>query len=118
MNKIFLSDSISDADSFSITELNLIIAPAGSGKTYFALTKLPDLLKIEHKERILYLIDTCAGRDQICYLNKDNAVFYDTLWLKDRESDDNYFEGFQTDPEKIVVMTYAFFGKLVFVEVR
>lgn len=114
MEKIYLSDSISDADSFSITELNLIVAPAGSGKTYFALTKLPDLLKIEHKERILYLIDTCAGRDQICYLNKDNAVFYDTLWLKERESDDNYFEGFQTDPEKIVVMTYAFFGKLVF----
>ena len=96
MEKIYLSDSISDADSFSITELNLIVAPAGSGKTYFALTKLPDLLKIEHKERILYLIDTCAGRDQICYLNKDNAVFYDTLWLKGRESDDNYFEGFQT----------------------
>ena len=113
MEKIYLSDSISDADSFSITELNLIVAPAGSGKTYFALTKLPDLLKIEHKERILYLIDTCAGRDQICYLNKDNAVFYDTLWLKERESDDNNFEGFQTEPEKIVVMTYAFFGKLV-----
>ena len=81
MEKIYLSDSISDADSFSITELNLIVAPAGSGKTYFALTKLPDLLKIEHKERILYLIDTCAGRDQICYLNKDNAVFYDTLFF-------------------------------------
>ncbi len=61
MEKIYLSDSISDADSFSITELNLIVAPAGSGKTYFALTKLPDLLKIEHKERILYLIDTCAA---------------------------------------------------------
>lgn len=114
MEKIYLSDSISDADSFSITELNLIIAPAGSGKTYFALTKLPDLLKIEHKERILYLIDTCAGRDQICYLNKDNAVFYDTLWLKEREDDYNFEEGFQTEPEKIVVMTYAFFGKLAF----
>lgn len=114
MEKIYLSDSISDADSFSITELNLIVAPAGSGKTYFALTKLPDLLKIEHKERILYLIDTCAGRDQICYLNKDNAVFYDTLWLKEREDDYNFEEGFQTEPEKIVVMTYAFFGKLAF----
>ena len=114
MNKGFLSDSLSAADSFSIAELNLIVAPAGSSKTYFALAKLPDLLKIEHKERILYLIDTCAGRDQICYVNKDNAVFYDTLWLKERESDDNNFECFQTEPEKIVVMTYAFFGKLAF----
>ena len=114
MKKNYLSDSISDATQFSTTDLNLITAPAGSGKTHFALTKLPELLKIKHKERILYLIDTCAGRDQICYLNKDNAVFYDTLWLKEREDDYNFEKGFQTEPEKTVVMTYAFFGKLAF----
>lgn len=37
MKKVFLSDSISDADSFSIDELNLIVAPAGSGKEALAL---------------------------------------------------------------------------------
>ncbi len=98
--------------------LNLIEAPVSSGKTYFALTKLPQLVK--HQNRIVYLIDTIAGRDQIEQMNR-NVRFYTPTWRKGIVQDDETHEyeaiDFETgeiaaEGNNITIMTYACFGHL------
>ena len=74
-----LSDAISSLEVFKKGCLNLIKAPVASGKTTFALGKLSGLAT--RKDRIVYLIDTIAGRDQILHKN-DNVKIYNNEWRK------------------------------------
>ena len=113
----YLSEALS-LDGFRKGFLNLIEAPVSSGKTYFALTKLPQLAK--HQNRIVYLIDTIAGRDQIEQMNR-NVRFYTPNWRKGIVQDDETHEyeaiDFETgeiaaEGNNITIMTYACFGHL------
>ena len=51
-------------DALQKDHLNIIKAPTGSGKTYFALTAIPATLT-DAVHKVVYLIDTINGREQI-----------------------------------------------------
>ena len=44
-------------------KLNIIKSPTGSGKSYFALTAIPQTLT-DATHRLVYLIDTINGKEQ------------------------------------------------------
>lgn len=59
----YLSEVV-DIDTLHKQELNIIKAPTGCGKTYFALTEISSRCKNAFHQAV-YLIDTANGRDQI-----------------------------------------------------
>ena len=95
-------------------KLNIIKAPTGSGKTYFALTALPSTVE-KPDRKIVYLIDTINGKQQI--LQNYNAKPIYSCWVSDvqdcdieiRFDDDEMYE---TD-RRVVIITYAKFGSLL-----
>ena len=91
------------------TQLNMITAPVGSGKTTWALRHLAK--KLDSPLSMIYLIDTRNGNEQIVSANSDIAMHYNDTWF-DKVS--NGWEMFSEEPQedKIVVMTYAKFGVL------
>jgi len=103
MNPNYISDIV-DINSINYFCLNLVNAPAGSGKTTFALEKLYQLAS--NKSKVLYLIDSVAGGEQIA--RHRNAALYTKEW---REGLSDGLEDFEDG--KINVMTYAKFGALL-----
>ena len=109
--KKYLSDVL-DLTDFRKGGLNLVTAKTGTGKSTFALNKLPALVAdIESAppsglDRIIYLIDTIAGRTEI-ESDTERVQTYDPSWRKLVTNDMVSFE-----KDKIVVMTYAKFGAL------
>lgn len=73
--------------------LNLIIARTGQGKTTMATQTLPALLNLTNRKRILFLIDTNMGEDQLL--------------------DTNEFQHWEEQDNKIYLMTYHKFGTLL-----
>ena len=95
----YLSDAI-PLDQFRKGCLNLVDTPCGSGKTVFALNKLPALAQA--KDRFIYLIDTDTGVENI-------------LQYPDTKEFTEFPEGFPTEPiptPKITVMNYHKIGGL------
>ncbi|MBQ7113770.1 MAG: DEAD/DEAH box helicase family protein, partial [Clostridia bacterium] len=93
-------------DTLQIDHLNIIKAPTGSGKTYFALTAIPATLP-DAVHKVVYLIDTINGREQI--LQNYNARSIYRYWDAEVDGEVLSFE----DDERIVVITYAKFGILL-----
>ena len=98
----YLSELI-DCSGLKKDSLNIIKAPTGSGKTYFALTHIPSLVEDAH-HNIVYLIDTINGKEQI--LQNYNAIEQYRGWLSDVEGDGLWF----VENDRVVIMTYAKFG--------
>ena len=86
-------------------KLNIIKAPTGSGKTYFAFKAIPEAVDDAYHKTV-YLIDTVNGKEQI--LNNYNASVVSSNWME--EVSENEMERFYSS--KIVVITYAKFGLL------
>lgn len=86
-------------------KLNIIKAPTGSGKTYFALNAIPEAVDDAYHKTV-YLIDTINGKEQI--LNNYNATVFSSYW--NNEVTDEELERYTSS--KIVVITYAKFGLL------
>ena len=61
----YLSEMV-DAAMLKRDRLNIIKAPTGSGKTYFALTHIPNLTR-DAIHNVVYLIDTINGKEQIVH---------------------------------------------------
>ena len=99
----YLSDAISLVE-FKKGCLNLIDTPAGSGKTTFALNKLPALAQT--KDHIIYLIDTIAGKENILQYPDIQEFSEFSVLSKGFPVEENY-------KPKITVMTYHKFGGLV-----
>ena len=59
----FLSQAVA-LDTLQTDKLNIIKAPTGSGKTYFALTAIPATLT-DAVHQVVYLIDTINGREEL-----------------------------------------------------
>lgn len=59
----YLSELV-DCSALQKEKLNVIKAPTGSGKTYFALQHIPSLTEDAIHE-VVYLIDTINGKEQI-----------------------------------------------------
>lgn len=89
-------------------KLNIVKAPTGSGKTYFALTAIPEALGEDAAYKVIYLIDTINGREQL--LQNYNTTKYSGLW--DAIATDEIFY-WESKDQSIVVITYAKFGKLI-----
>lgn len=101
----YLSELV-NLDMLQKDKLNIIKAPTGSGKTYFALTAIPaSLTDAVHK--VVYLIDTINGMEQI--LNNYNARSIYRYWDVEVNGEALCFE----DDERIVIITYAKFGILL-----
>lgn len=84
--------------------LNLIKAPVGSGKTYWALNVLSQ--SVNNRNEMLYLIDTINGKAQI---GKNNGISaYHIAYLRLLEEGVSFWE-----EQNIVLMTYAKFGMMV-----
>ncbi len=86
-------------------KLNIIKAPTGSGKTYFALNAIPEAVDDAYHKTV-YLIDTINGKEQI--QNNYNATVFSSYW--NDEVTDEELERYISS--KIVVITYAKFGLL------
>ena len=111
-NKKYLTESI-DMNGIKAGVLNIIQAPCGSGKSYFALNKLPET--VSRNSKLLYVIDTINGREQ--KLKEKNTTPYGAAWeelikrgTQDWDIGEVYDERY--DEDKIVVITYAKFGVL------
>lgn len=100
----YLSEMV-DLDMLKKDRLNIIKAPTGSGKTYFALTHIPSLTR-DAIHNVVYLIDTINGKEQI--LNSYNATSEYWAWASEIDEDGIWF----SEDNRVVVLTYAKFGVL------
>lgn len=98
----YLSEAV-HVEEINTGQLNLVKAYTGAGKTYWALNTLAE--EIIDKDRMVYLIDTVNGKEQL--LKNEKTTYYDWLWQEKVNSGMVYF-----GEKKIVVMTYAKFGVL------
>ena len=94
-----------DCSTFQKGKLNLIEAPTGCGKTYFALKHIPSLVK-NPLYKVAFLIDTTNGKEQI--MKKYHSAPATLDWQKCVETEMINF----ADEQHIVAMTYAKFGKM------
>ena len=62
----YLSELV-NTEMFQTDKLNVIKAPTGSGKTYFALKTIAGSLP-DATHKSVYLIDTVNGQQQICLI--------------------------------------------------
>ena len=101
----YLSELV-DCSALQKGKLNVIKAPTGSGKTYFALQHIPSMTE-DAVHDVVYLIDTVNGKEQI--LQNYNAISEYRNWHKEIEAGGIWF-----DPNRnVVVITYAKFGVLI-----
>ena len=98
----YLSEAV-DINNLETEKLNIIKAPTGSGKTYFALHEISSLCQ-NALHQAVYLIDTINGKEQI--LRNYNATECNKDWLRDIEGDYLWFQ----EDSRVVIMTYAKFG--------
>lgn len=98
----YLSEAV-DINNLETEKLNIIKAPTGSGKTYFALHEISSLCQ-NALHQAVYLIDTINGKEQI--LRNYNATECNKYWLRDIEGDYLWFQ----EDSRVVIMTYAKFG--------
>ena len=101
----YLSELV-DCSALQKGQLNVIKAPTGSGKTYFALNYIPSLTN-DALHNVVYLIDTINGKEQIVQNYKATSEYYG--WSKEVELGGMWFE----PDNRVVVITYAKFGVLV-----
>lgn len=100
----YLSELV-DCSALQKGQLNVIKAPTGSGKTYFALNYIPSLTN-DALHNVVYLIDTINGKEQIVRNYKATSEYYG--WSKEVELGGMWFE----PDNRVVVITYAKFGVL------
>jgi len=101
----YLSELV-DSSALQKGKLNVIKAPTGSGKTYFALQHIPSLAE-DTVHEVVYLIDTINGKEQI--VRNYNAISEYHKWSQEVEEGGMWF-----DPRnEVVILTYAKFGYLI-----
>ena len=101
----YLSEVI-DISTLKVNALNIIKAPTGCGKTYFALNSIPSLCH-DAEHEVVYLIDTVNGREQILRNYKTQRAT--KTWINDIEEQLLWFY----TSDSITVMTYALFGLIL-----
>lgn len=99
----YLSELI-DLSALKIDALNVVKAPTGSGKTYFALTAIPASIGEKALWQVVYLIDTINGKEQI--LRNYNAHSYCKAWDEIATGEILYWGDGE---ESVVIMTYGLY---------
>ena len=93
----FLSELV-DCSALQQERLNIIKAPTGSGKSYFALHHIPSLTT-DAVHEVVYLIDTINGKEQL--VRNYNAISEYHGWSQEVEANGMWF-----DPNiQVVVLT-------------
>lgn len=101
--RVHLSDVI-DLNEFSTDKINIVEAPTGAGKTYAAVN---EFRKLNKDKKLLYLIDTNAGEENILRSYKEIDKY-------DQKAVATILGGEKEKYEKIAqIMTYAKFGFLI-----
>lgn len=100
----FLSEMV-DVGMMKRDRLNIVKAPTGSGKTYFALTHIPSLT-YDAIHNVVYLIDTINGKEQIVSNYSATSEYYG--WANQVDEQGMWFSA----DNRVVVLTYAKFGML------
>lgn len=100
-----LSELVNIAD-LRIDLLNIIKAPTGSGKTYFALTHIPSQT-YDAIHNVVYLIDTINGKEQIIHNYNAKSEYWG--WAKEVDDGGMWF----SPDDRVIVITYAKFGVLI-----
>lgn len=100
----YLSEMV-DVSMLLRNRLNIIQAPTGSGKTFFALTHVPSLTS-DAIHNVVYLIDTINGKEQI--VSNYNATSEYWGWAREIDEQGMWFSA----DSRVVVLTYAKFGYL------
>ena len=106
----YLSEAITP--DYQKKVFNIIEAPCGSGKTYYALHGLVETILGGDPQynKVLYLIDTCPGRDSIIKHNSDLCRNFDQYIDAMEEM---AFSEIEQKNDKTVVITFAKFGVLM-----
>lgn len=102
----YLSEVI-DISKLHRRELNIINAPTGCGKTWFALNTIGSLCENAFHQAV-YLIDTINGREQIKRRYK-NVSSVNWEWINVVSDDGIWFE----EDQRIAIMSYHRFGMIV-----
>ena len=102
----YLSEVI-DINTLRKRQLNIIKAPTGCGKTYFALNTIGSLCENAYHKAV-YLIDTINGREQI-ERKYENVSKVNWEWIKVVADNGIWFE----EDQRIAIMSYHKFGKIV-----
>ena len=102
LERIYLSDVI-ETEKFKKGQANIIVAPCHSGKTTAAIGKIARLASC--REKVLFLIDTTAGKDAL--LQKPGTAKISYQWLRDIEEE---WWGAPQSGEGIRIMTYHQLG--------
>ena len=95
-------------DELEPNYLNIVNAPVGSGKTYWARNTVVNMASAPSKA--IYLIDTINGKNQLI-AQKDMSEYSDK-WFYVVQDDIKFFDE-EDYTDKVVVMTYGKFGSLV-----
>lgn len=103
LGRKYLSEAV-HIDEIESGVLNLVKAPVGAGKTYWALSVLAQ--EVDNRNEMLYLIDTNNGKTQIA--KNEGVEAYQTAYLNLLEEGISFWE-----EQNIVLMTYAKFGSMV-----
>lgn len=102
----YLSEVI-DISKLHKRDLNIIKAPTGCGKTWFALNTIGSLCENAYHQAV-YLIDTINGRDQIKRRYK-NVSSVNWEWINIVADDGIWFE----EDKRIAIMSYHRFGMIL-----
>ena len=103
-DRIYLSHVI-ETEKFKKGQANIVVAPCHSGKTTAAVSKIAPLAS--GSEKVLFLIDTTAGRDALAGDKENQIKKYSDRWLKDISVE---WWGESPSGKGIRVMTYHQFG--------
>ena len=105
MNELKVSDlDIQNKLLFRRGDYNILDCGVRTGKTYWAVNNLTRFTRDNKANRILFLVDTTALKDQIIEQYNENCTDADSLW---EPTSNNWFSPYE---DKIGVMCYQRLG--------
>lgn len=90
-------------------DYNILDCGIRTGKTYWAINNLASFTRDGNLNRVLFLVDTTALKDQLIQEYGDSCVEADDMWIKDPAT-------WSIESKKIGVMCYQRLGQMVIKE--
>lgn len=90
-------------------DYNILDCGIRTGKTYWAINNLAGFTRDGNLNRVLFLVDTTALKDQLVQEYGDSCVEADDMWIKDPAT-------WSIESKKIGVMCYQRLGQMVIKE--
>ena len=90
-------------------DYNILDCGIRTGKTYWAINNLAQFTRDGNLNRVLFLVDTSALKDQLIQEYNDSCVEADDMWIKDPNT-------WSVESKKIGVMCYQKLGQMAIKE--